>query len=138
MHVLRTLTSEVFTTLEPGEYFFVVGLSGKIRFGRELLREEVERLEKKTGKEVPRANHAFLFPGEPVLAAGAFFIEERESPYLARVNAHSGHYFYSNVTATIRKDIVERSDEYLMTLGYFFRALDRQGIAYDSVLISKL
>lgn len=138
VRVLRTLTSEVFAALKPGEYFFAVGLSGKIRFGREFLREEVERLEKQTGKKVPRANHAFLFHGEPLKTAGAFFIEGEESPRLARVNAHSGHYFYSNVTATIRKDIAERSDEYLLTLGHFFRALDRQGIAYDSVLISKL
>jgi len=56
MRVMRTLTSEVFATLEPGEYFYAVGLSGKIRFGCELLREEVERLEKQTGKKVPRAN----------------------------------------------------------------------------------
>jgi len=137
VRVMRTLTAEVFAGLKPGEYFYAVGLSGKIRFGRELLREEVERLEQETGRKVPRANHAFLFPGEPILTAGAFFIEGENPPRLVRVNAHSGHYFYSNVTPTIREDISMRSNEYLLTLGCFFSALDRLGIAYDSILISK-
>ena len=44
------------------------------RFAFEKPREEVERIEQETGRKVPRANHAFLFPGEPVLTAGAFFV----------------------------------------------------------------
>jgi len=137
VRVMHTLTTEAFGELVPGEYFFAVGLSGKIRFGRELLREEIQRLEQETGRKVPRANHAFLFPGERILTAGAFFIEGENPPRLARINAQSGHYFYSNVTPTVREDISIRSNEYLLTLGHFFRALDRLGIAYNSVLISK-
>ena len=137
IRVMQTLTKEGFDTLRTGEYFFAVGLSGKIRFGRELLRKEVKRIEQETGRKVPRANHAFLFPGEPVLTAGAFFIDERAPTKLIKVNAQSGHYFYSNVTETIREDIAERSDHYLLTLGHLFRSLDSLGIPYDGILISK-
>lgn len=136
---LRTLSADVVQTLKPGEYFFCVGLDGEVRFGYEIPREEVDRVERETGKKVPRANHAFLFPGEPVLTAGAFFVEAGpKGPEIVEVNAHSGHYFYSNVTATIREDIAVRSDEYLMTLGHFFAALDRLGIPYDRILVSKM
>jgi hypothetical protein len=136
--IIKTLTPQTLQSLQPGEYFFAVGLDGSIRYGRELLREEVERIEEETGKKVPRANHAFLFPGEPILTAGAFFIDNASPPRIAHVNAHSGHYFYSNVTPTIREDIAERSDDYLLTLGHLFRALDRLGIPYDSILVSKM
>jgi hypothetical protein len=137
VRIMETLTTEGFDTLRTGEYFFAVSVSGKIRFGRELLREEVRRLEHETGRKVPRGNHAFLLPGEPVLTAGAFFIDDTETSRLVEVNAQSGHYFYSNITETIREDISERSDYYLLTLGHFFRALDRIEIPYEGVLIRK-
>jgi hypothetical protein len=135
---MKTLTAELFKSLVEGEYFFAVGLSGRIRFGRELLREEVEKIEAETGQKVPRPNHAFLFPGEPVLTAGAFFIERDSVAHLIEVNAQSGHYFYSNISSSIREDISIRSNEYLLTLGHFFRALDRLKIPYELLLISKL
>ncbi len=138
VRVMRTLTPDIFIALAPGEYFFAIGLSEKIRFSRELPREEVGKIEKETGKKVPRANHAFLFPGEPVLTAGAFFIEGQDPSHLAQVNAHSGHYFYSNTTATIREDITVHGNEYLLTLGHFFNALDSLGISYNEILINKL
>lgn len=139
VRVMQTLTHEGFDTLSAGEYFFAVSVAGKVRFGRELLREEVERIEEATGKKVPRANHAFLFPGEPVLTAGAFFIDSTADGHrLSHINAQSGHYFYSNVAPTIREDIPLRSDEYLTTLGHFFKALDDLGIPHDSVVVSKI
>lgn len=138
-NVLQTLTREGFDTLKAGEYFFAVGLTGRIRFGRELLRAEVERIENEWGHKVPRANHAFLLPGELILTAGAFIIEDSpEGPRLAKVNAQSGHYFYSNLSKTIREDIEKNSDRYLLTLGHFLISLDSLGIPYDDVLISKL
>ncbi len=137
VRVMETLTGTGFDTLQPGEYFFAVGVSGKIRFGREFLRAEVERIEKETGRKVPRANHAFLFPGEPILTAGAFFIERNGSLKIVRVTAQSGHYFYSNVSPTIREDISLRSDHYLMTVGHFFKSLKALGIEFGNVNISK-
>ena len=138
MSYMRTLTKEVFDTLKSAEYFFAVGMSGKIRFGRELLREEVKRIEAETGQKPARANHAFLFVGEPVLTAGAFFIENDGEPRIVEVNTQSGHYFYSNITATIREDVAERSNDYFKTIGHFFRALDSLEIDYYDVLLRKL
>jgi hypothetical protein len=134
--VLRVLDgADAIGGLKPGEYFYCVGVSGKIRFGYETPREEVARIEEETGREVPRANHAFLFPGEPVLTAGAFFVRDGR---IVEVNAHSGHYFYSNVTATVREDIAERSDEYVLTLGHFLAALERLGVDTRGILVSKM
>lgn len=138
MTSINTLTAEGFDTLSTGEYFFCVGLSGRIRFGRELPREKVREIQERTGRKVPRANHAFLFPGEPVLSAGAFFIDEDFDSKLVKVNAQSGHYFYSNINESIREDISERSDRYFKSLGHFLRALDSLGIPYGEVLLSKL
>ncbi|MCH9025175.1 MAG: hypothetical protein IH931_07555, partial [candidate division Zixibacteria bacterium] len=138
MDYMRTLTKEVFDTLKTAEYFFAVGISGKVRFGRELLREEVKRIEAETGQKPARANHAFLFVGEPILTAGAFFIENEGEPRIVEVNTRSGHYFYSNITATIREDVAERSNDYFMTIGHFFRALDSLEIVYHDVLLRKL
>jgi hypothetical protein len=137
---MKTLSAGVLETLEPGEYLFAVGLNGRIRFAREIPREEVDRIESSTGRKVPRTNHAFLFPGEPVLTAGAFFVDYTgtRGKRIVKVNAHSGHYFYSNVSRSIRKDISVRSDSYLLTVGHFFRALDREGIEYDGILVSKM
>jgi len=138
LYEITTLTKSSLGRLTEGEYFYAVGVSGNIRFAYETPREEVERIEEETGRKIPRANHAFLFPGEPVLTAGAFFVERDPEPRIVTVNTHSGHYFYSNVTETVRQDIAVRSDRYLMTIGHFFNALDRVGISYDGVLISKM
>ncbi len=136
--VMNTLTHEGCDTLTAGEYFFAVAASGKIRIGRELLRAEVARIEEETGRKAPRANHAFLFPDEPILTSGAFFIEgQGKDRRIAHVTAQSGHYFYSNVSSTIREDIAVKSDEYILTLGHFFSSLDKLDIPYDDVLISK-
>ena len=136
--IIATLTAEAFDTLVPGEYFFAVGLDGSVRFGRELPREEVKRIEETTGRKPARANHAFLFPGEPVLTAGAFFVEVGDDHRIAAINAQSGHYFYSNIQPSIREDIAERSDHYLLTLGHFLQALESLGIPYENAAISKM
>jgi hypothetical protein len=138
MRSVQTLTREGLDTLSAGEYFFAVGLNGRIRFGRELPREDVARIEKETGRKVPRANHAFLFPGEPILTAGGLIVERNPAPRIALANTHSGHYFYSNVSTTIREDIAVRSDRYLLSIGHFLRALESVGIPGDSIVISKM
>ncbi len=137
VRLIKTLTADAFDTLKPGEYFFAVGLSGRIRFGRELLPEEERLIEVKTGQKVPRANHAFLFPGEPVLTAGAFFVKRDSMAHIVMVNALSGRYFYSNVTPTVREDIAVKSNRYILSLGHFFLALDRLNIPYSGIIISK-
>jgi len=140
LNSINTLTTDGFDTLSTGEYFFAVGLNGNIRFGRELSRSEVKRIENETGKNLARANHSFLFPGETILTAGAFFIEldENELPIITKVNAQSGHYFYSNINKSIKDDISVRSNEYLMTLGHFFRVLKKLNLPYKNILMSKM
>jgi hypothetical protein len=137
MQSMQTLTKAIFDSLQPGEYFFGVGLNGNIRFGRELTREEVAKIEQ-TGQKPARANHAFLFPGEPILTAGAFFIGCDGVGRLIRVNTQSGHYFYSNITSTIKEDIAERSDGYFLSIGHFFSTLDSLEIVYSDVVVTKL
>jgi len=138
LRAINTLSRTGFDTLQAGEYFFAVGMNGAIRLGRELSRAEVERRETETGRKLARANHAFLFPGEPVLTAGAVFIERNAGgPRISELTAQSGHYFYSNVSATIREDITLRSDHYLLTLGHALKALDSLGIPCDTVLVRK-
>ncbi|MGH8015812.1 MAG: hypothetical protein ACREBV_06440, partial [Candidatus Zixiibacteriota bacterium] len=137
MSGMRTLTKEIYDTLQPGEYFFAVGFNGNMRYGRELTREEVAEIEK-SGFKPARANHAFLFPGEPILTAGAFFISCDGDRVLERVNTQSGHYFYSNISSTIKEDISERSDSYFLTIGHFFTSFDTLGIVYNDVVVSKL
>jgi len=137
LNTMMTLTKAVFDTLPDGEYFFGVGVTGKVRFGRELTREEVERIKIETGKKAPRANHAFLFPGEPLLTAGAFFIEREEVSKIVQITAGSGHYFYSNINNSIKTDVSDKSNAYLLTLGHFFKALDGLGIEYSDALIRK-
>lgn len=138
INFMNSLSAAGFDTLKAGEYFFAVGLSGNVRFGRELPRGEVEQIEKQTGQKPARANHAFLFPGEPILTAGTFMIELREGqPAITELTAQSGHYFYSNLSSTIREDISRRSDQYLMTLGHFLHALNVMQIPHDDLLIRK-
>ncbi|MCH7749330.1 MAG: hypothetical protein IH939_14670, partial [Acidobacteria bacterium] len=97
---IHTLTPHMLQTLESGEYFFAVGLSGRIRFGFEMPREEVDRIERTSGRKVPRANHAYLFPGEAILTAGAFFVDNHGEAKIVAVNAQSGHYFYAQRLAS--------------------------------------
>lgn len=137
MSSLHVLTAERLASLTAGEYFFAVGVSGKVRFGGEMPREEIQRIEAESGRKVPRANHAFLFPGEAVLSAGAFFIGV-EKGKIVRVNAQSGHYFYSNVSPSVRQDIAIESNAYVLTLGHFFEALARMRIDTHGILISKM
>ncbi len=137
LRVMQTLTAVGFDTLKTGEYFFAVSPSGKIRFGRELLREEVERVETETGHKAPRANHALLFPGEALLTAGAFFIDLDAESKLTEITAGSGHYFYSNIQETIYDDVARRSNYYVLSLGHFLTALAELGIDHDEILIRK-
>lgn len=137
LRMIQTLTRSGFDNLKSGEYTFAVGLNGTIRFARETHPDEVERIKRETGHAPPRINHAFLFSGDAVLTAGIFFVDERVDQKLVKVNTQTGHYFYSNINKSIREDIAVRSDHYLLTLGHFFIELDRIGVSYDGILVSK-
>ncbi len=140
---IRTLTPEVFATLDAGTYFFAVGKGGRIRFGYELPRAQVKAAEKR-GIKLARANHALLFPGERILAAGEFQVAvgsdagEQKQRKIVMVNTSSGHYFYSNKAKTIRRDISIRSDYYFLCIGQFLKKLDEVGIPYKGALLEKM
>lgn len=138
-----TVSQAAFDTLPRGTYFFAVGRFGRLRVGQEIPREEVERIEVETGRKVPRANHALLFPGEVVAAIGEFRMAgpraggKTGAVRIVSLNAGSGHYFYSNIRPSIREDVIERSDYYFRSLGHLFPILDSLGVNYQGVLISK-
>ena len=134
---MQTLSKEVFDNLESGEYFFAVGLSGKIRFGKNIATESGSDSVNADSSALIAGNQAFLFPGEPVLTAGFFTVEQGSPPRLVTVNVYSEPYFYSNYCRDIEDNISRRSNHYLLTLGHFFKALDRLGIACDGISISK-
>ena len=122
---LQTLSRSTADSLETGEYFFAVGISGKIRFGHLPLEGQ------------PVANETFLFPGEPVQTAGRFSVCCSKSGRILKVSTPSREYFYSNLAPTIRDDIVRRSDQYLSTLGHFLEAMQRLGIPTKEMVLSK-
>jgi len=133
---MRTLTPAALAQLGPGEYMFAVGMSGKIRFAPRPRLLDVHRREAE-GEEIPRATHAFLFPGEPLLSGGMFSVAGDERPAITHVNTATGHFFYCNTVETIRDDVAVRSDGYLLTLGHFFRSLERMGLPGDGIVVSK-
>ncbi len=122
---LQTLSRSTADSLELGEYFFAVGMSGKIRFGH--VPQEGQ----------PVANETFLFPGEPVLTAGRFSVCCRKPGRILKVSTLSPEYFYSNLAPTIRDDIAQRSDQYVSTLGHFLEAMQRLGLPTKEMVISK-
>lgn len=135
------LDAESFSSLEPGLYFFGLDRYGRILCGRELHRTEILKAEQK-GIELPRANHAFLFPGEALLSAGEMEIararaDAPEENVLVLLNTASGHYFYSNKTETIRTDIADEGDRYFLSLGHVVRVLGDMGISLDQLRLAK-
>jgi len=134
---IKTLTRPGFDSLPSGVYLFAVGLSGNIRFCKKPTPEEMRLIEVKTGKKAPLVTEAFFFPGEPVLAAGSFAVQHDSMTRMAAVNAFSDHFFYCNLSPSLRDDVAIRSNQYVLSLGRFFRALDDLNIPYGSLLISK-
>lgn len=127
---LQTMTAASFSALPDGEYFFAVGLDSVVRCGalpaaNSTLATQAYEL---TGYE------AMLFPGESVLTAGTF---TKEAKRVAAVKINSTAYFFNTLSPTLGQDLALHSDHYLATLGHLFRALDRMGISFHSVLISK-
>ncbi|MFH2055919.1 MAG: hypothetical protein ABIJ61_08175 [bacterium] len=136
LRLLQNLTAAGFDTLRTGEYFFAVSAAGRIRFGREFPPAETAPPEA-AAANAPHTDQALLFPGEAVLTAGTFYIDDRQPSKLIKVTTGSECYFYSNIQSSIYEDVAMRSDYYLLTLGHFFAALTELGIPYHDVLISK-
>lgn len=134
---MKVLTKKLFDNLNDGEYIFAVSLTGKIRIAVKLTADDIARIEKATGQKPPVPSQALLFPGEPVLTAGSFVIDASAQNRLAFINAYSEPYFYSKIDPSVKENIAERSDHYLLTLGHLFKSLDSLGIDYSGARISK-
>ena len=134
---IKTLTKEVFQSLDSGEYLFGVGVTGKVRIVRVPDAGEIAAFEIEPGLKAPQANQAFLFPGEPLLTAGVFTVSWDTIARITKISAKSSHYFFSRFGKTAREEIATHSNNYIGTLGHFLVSLDSLGIPYYDVLISK-
>lgn len=126
---VNNLTADGFDTLAAGEYLFAVDRFGRIRIAH-------------GGEPVQPTKyvqtHALLFPGEEVLTAGWLAIRQRDSVnYIHSVDAFSRTYFYSPYEQTIRTDMTDRSNDFILTLGHLFESLKRLGLSAEGVLIRK-
>jgi hypothetical protein len=123
---IKILSAANFSQLEAGEYSFSVSRDGTVRFVKNPVANAPH------WSQYP---HTLLFPEEPVLTSGTFTIEGDSVPRLSKVSLRS-HYFYpSNTSPAILRST---TDHDLTTLGHLLQALDRLGIPYHNVLLSKL
>jgi len=145
---LRSLTPEVLATLEPGRYFFAVDEYGRVRFGPMKLAPDAPQ--QSLWAERMKSYECLLFPGQPLRAAGEFVVAAGEPPMaadlegapaaprrIAAVNAFSAYYFYRPDDKNLERRIEKKSDEYLRSVGHFFRALEGMGIEAEGVMVSK-
>jgi hypothetical protein len=122
---IKTLSSENFQQLEPGSYAFAVGADGTVRFAKNT---------QPNARRWSQFPHALLFCNQPVLTSGNFVIESDTLVHIAKVNIRS-HTLLGNLATEIEPR--QSSDQRLTTLGHLFQALDRLGIPYHGILISK-
>jgi hypothetical protein len=119
---INVLTRTGFDTLAAGSYIFAVDRYGRVRIARD---DGVNR-------------HALLFPGLPVLTAGAMELRRADDqPVIHAIAMDTAPYFYSRFAATIRDDVAKRSDDYLLSLGHMFASLKVMRIPVEGVLIRK-
>ena len=122
---IKMLSSESFRQLDPGNYAFAIGVDSTIRLAK-IAEPNTHRW-----SQFP---HALLFCNRPVLSSGNFVIERDTVVHIAKINIRS-HTLLGNLASEIEPR--QSSDQRLLTLGHFFQALDRLGIPYHGILISK-
>jgi hypothetical protein len=145
---LRTLTPGILEELDPGRYFYAVDEYGRVRFGPMPTKEGLDP--KSLWKERMKGYECLLFPGQPVLAAGEFTVEEEIPPLeadlegspsratrLASANAFSAHFYYRPGDMRLKKQVKDGSDEYVESIGHFLRSLKTMGISPAGIRISK-
>ena len=136
--IFKTLTSEAFQSLEPGEYLFAVGLSGKIRYTKRHRPAETSETNKTSRPELTPTNYAFLFPGEMVLSAGLFIIDASPDLQIVELFSFSSRYFYKRGSQNLNDNTPTGSNDNILSLGHFFWALDKIDISTKNILIRKM
>ncbi|MFH1686378.1 MAG: hypothetical protein ABIE70_02510 [bacterium] len=121
----QTLTKTVFDALASGTYAFAVSAAGRIRIAR------------MTDETDSNPIHARLLYGEQALAAGTIVIDTNRQPRLVQITAGSEYHFGPALESSPEEDLARTSDQVFLSLGHFLTALDRLGIDYSGVLISK-
>ena len=145
---LRTLTPEILGELDPGRYFYAVDEHARVRFGP--VRANEDQDPKTLWKERMKGYECLLFPGQPIVAAGEFTVAEETPPLeadlegapsratrLASVNAFSAHFFYRPGDMRLKKQVKDRSDDYVVSIGHFLSSLKKMGISPEGIRISK-
>ncbi|MCX6832188.1 MAG: hypothetical protein NT028_08670 [candidate division Zixibacteria bacterium] len=122
---IKTLSSEGFRQLVPGNYAFAVGADNTVRFTK------ITESNTRRWSQLP---HALLFCNQEVLTSGTFVIERDTIVHISKINIRSHTLLGNLATETEPRQL---SDQRLTTLGRFFQALDRLGISYHGILISK-
>jgi hypothetical protein len=122
---IRTLSSQSFRQIEPGNYAFAVGADNTVRFAK---------ITEPNARRWSQFPHALLFCNQPVLTSGNFVIERDTALHISKVNIHSHTLLGNLATGTEPRQL---SDQRLITLGHFFQVLDRLSIPYHGILISK-
>jgi hypothetical protein len=122
---IKTLSSEGFRQLVPGNYAFAVGADNTVRFTK------ITESNTRRWSQLP---HALLFCNQEVLTSGNFVIEYDPIVRFSRVSIRS-HTLLGNLAT--QAEPRQLSDQRLTTLGHFCQALDRLGISYHGILISK-
>jgi len=134
---IKTLTRRLFDSLGAGEYRYVVGLSGKIRIVKVPAPGEMERYERMKRHKMPVPAESFFFPGEAVLGAGRFVLARDSVPYIAEINIRSDHFLQSQFSPAAKDEIAQKSNDDLLSLGHFYRALALARIVTRPILIRK-
>lgn len=145
---LRALTAEVLADLEPGWYFYAVDKYQRVRFGPIMARPQ-EDADRYWGERL-KPYECLLFPGQPVLASGEFEVVSEGQVLeaslsgvwipehrIASVNAFSSFYYYSPDSKRLKASISGKSNDYVQTVGHFFKALQDMGVKLDGVRVSK-
>ncbi len=145
---LRALTPAELEGLEPGRYFYAVDVYARVRFGP--MRWTPDQGQEGLWRERLKSYECLLFPGERIVAAGEFEIEPGNpvleanlkgaatpATRLASVNAFSSYYYYRPDESNLKGQIKGRSDDYVMNVGHFFKALEDMGVAFQEPRVSK-
>jgi hypothetical protein len=134
---VNVLTRTGFDTLAAGLYIFAVDPYGRVRIAAQST-ETTSDQGAVAGSPEAQVNHALLFPGLSVLTAGTMEIRRNgDQPYLHAVSTRSAPCFYWRFAPTIRADVANHSERYLLSLGHLFSSLEKMRIPLSGVLVRK-
>ncbi|MEE9156417.1 MAG: hypothetical protein V3U38_07185 [Gemmatimonadota bacterium] len=123
------LSAETVQRLRPGRYVYAVDRYGFMRVGRVTGGD--------SAGDSPSA--ALLMHGDPVLVAGELVLARALSGVLKvrELDINSEEYLFSNLSLSLYTDVEQRSDRYMLAVGYALGALDSARMSRDGILLRK-